>query len=455
MTERMTEEQLKNLEDAYFVSAVQREEAHIWPAMLAEACREIRACWREREHWKDGWVEVAKRCGTSFIKGIVGLAAVHRDASLADKRGAFRRAIRHAKASQINASQPVTIKVACNSNNPFPASGSPLSSAESALWAAEQTSAMVTVGDHSGTYPVATWLERGGFNRDSLDALRNAGQAAEVEARIAESGLTNIRLEPFDTVEGTGAHLTKPDYPYQYRFTPVIAPGAVRWRGDLSDEELELLGPDVGLMNLTFAVEPGTYFVNVARISHHVLGGISYCMKALVGILDRQSRIRMHFVLPPKNVFQLHDNPFKVPQLRIVAEIALGRCPELNVIDASKLQLNFGPDAGETYDLKHHLFLASTDIVAIDAVALGIHRWAYQQHRRDKGPLPFAYSHLDEGTSVWDHEMIRHGGRIGLGARTGTGVCLASDAVDRDVGRFGELYDYIVASVLGASPSGA
>lgn len=395
-------------------------------------------------------------------QSIVGIGACPYGASAAEQRAAFRFAVEQALPPAIGGSQSVTVKPAVNSNGAFPKTASPFATAEAALWAAEQTSSVVTVGDHSGTYPVSTLLERGGFNRDSLDAMDSAGIAAAVAARMAEAG--NIEILPFDSRRGTGEHLIHPDYDYPFEFETVLAPGAQLWRQDLSADDIaefetatgQIVGPSDGLMNITNAVSPDRYFVNVARVSHHVIGGITYAAKNLVGILDRPSRVRMHFVLPARDAFAGLTRPFELPQLGIIAEIALARRPELNVVDASKIQLNFGPDDGTAGDLGFHLFVASTDIAATDAVCLGIHQHAYQRFRaRHWGiGLPFTYGHLEPDYAVWDHAMIRHSGAVTGGAGTGSDVQLVSDSGFHDIDGYSELFDYLVDHVLGSAPGG-
>jgi hypothetical protein len=166
--------------------------------------------------------------------------------------------------------------------------------------------------------------------------------------------------------------------------------------------------------------------------------------------------MRMHFVLPARDAFAGLTRPFELPQLGIISEIALARLPELNVIDASRIQLNFGPDDGKAHDLGFHLYIASTDIVAIDAVALGVHKHAYRDYKSKHFGfgLPFTYRHLDDDKSVWDHGMIRHGGEIGLGAMRGSDVNLATHRDYHEIDGFSPLMDSLVDNVLAAGPGG-
>jgi hypothetical protein len=292
--------------------------------------------------------------------------------------------------------------------------------------------------------------------------MTEAGVVEAVEERMAL--VPNIRVEPFDTRAGTGAHLTDDSYPYQYEFQTVLAPGARLWRADLSREDIEeferetglSVGPDDGLMNLTTAVAPQTYFINVARVSHHVIGGITYAIKALVGTLDRESRIRMHFVLPVKDTLEGLTRPRERPKLGIISEIALARQPEINVIDASKIQLNSGPDDGEIHRLGFHLFFASTDIVATDAVCLGVHKYAYARYRRaHRGlGLPLTYRHLNLNRVVWDHGMIRHAAKLGLGATRGCEVQIEDHVDSHSVTGYPRLHDFLLEHVLSTAPGG-
>lgn len=419
----------------------------------------------------------------------VVLAAVPAAASAAAKQAALRYVLDASGATAIGAQQTVTVKVACNSTNPFPATSSPFSASQTALWAAEQTSAMVTVGDHSGTYPIGSEIERGGLHLDSYDAMVRAGIAPTV-ANIAKQAGQNIRLCAFDHPDGTPTRLIHRNEAYTYPYQIVLVPGAERWSRDLkghAQKDLaqivaqatnpnvyadvmadawktiktkETVPEKMGIMELTTAVASDVYFINVARISHHIQAGISYSMKSLVGILNFRSRVRMHFKLPKNKFFVPFGGGLEgAGDLQnVIAEIGLGRAPELNLLDATQIQLNLGPDQGTSFSLgeqlggsqKYHLFMGSTDMVALDAAALAVHKYAYARFRDGRflrAELPVTGKHLNPKSVVWDNAMIRAAGEVGLGAKTGADVDLKIRTQYRNFSDFAKLRTYVRAEL--------
>lgn|GEM_PF-6841365 len=427
----------------------------------------------------------AKRATGSTQPSKVILAAVPIAASQAAKQAALRHVLEASGAAAIGSQQAVTVKVACNSINPFPATSSPFSAAETALWAAEQTGAMVTVGDHSGTYPIGSEIERGGLHQDSYDAMVRAGIAPTV-AKIAKQSGQKIRLRAFDHPDGTPKRLIHTDEAYAYPYQITLVPGAARWARDLkghAQQDLALIvanaknsdvygaelanawqtiktqetvPPQMGIIELTKAVADDVYFINVARISHHIQAGISYSMKSLVGIINFRSRVRMHFKLPKNKFFIPFGGALEgAGDLQnVIAEIGLARSPELNVIDATQIQLNLGPDQGQSFalgeqlgaDQKYHLFMGSTDMVALDAAALAVHKYAYARFRDGRvfrASLPVTGKHLNPKSVVWDNAMIHTAGEVGLGARNGDDVDLKTRSKYRNFSDFPWLRAYV------------
>ena len=143
------------------------------------------------------------------------------------------------------------------------------------------------------------------------------------------------------------------------------------------------------------------HFINVPVLKNHgaVIGAhFTCCLKSFVGVAHPDDR---HL----GDDDELHD-------LRIsekVAELNLSAKPAINIVDATRIMVNGGPDGiskKQSVWVDSNLILAGSDRVACDSLALAVLRRHAVDHNVDQ---PYV------NMSVWDQPQIYYAGELGIG----------------------------------------
>ena len=142
------------------------------------------------------------------------------------------------------------------------------------------------------------------------------------------------------------------------------------------------------------------HMINVPLLKNHGVGGADFtcCMKAFVGVIMPLDR---HM----EGDDAMHTNNISEK----IAELNLCKTPTINIVDATEIMVNGGPDGLKKETrlwVQPELVLASKDRVACDSVALAILKRYGAENKVD---LPYVEK------SVWDQAQIYYSAELGLG----------------------------------------
>jgi uncharacterized protein (DUF362 family) len=142
------------------------------------------------------------------------------------------------------------------------------------------------------------------------------------------------------------------------------------------------------------------HFINVPLLKHHMSPGaqITCCLKSFVGVCHPEDR---H--LGGSDELHLENIGEKIAELNLAAK------PTINIVDATDVLVNGGPDGlrpKSNVRCKIDLILASRDRVACDSVGLAIMKRYAAENKVDQ---PYVEK------SVWDHAQIYYSAELGIG----------------------------------------
>jgi uncharacterized protein (DUF362 family) len=178
------------------------------------------------------------------------------------------------------------------------------------------------------------------------------------------------------------------------------------------DDWVEVRPPGVTLETAVYvarAAHEAERLISVPVVKAHRNAGFSCALKNSVGCVHGRNKPWMHGTRRWEQA---------------VAELNLAVRPHLYVVDALAVMASGGPWAGER--VATDLVLASSDPVALDAVALALLKGLGRSERLATG-------------SVWEQGQIRRAAELGLGARGPADVELVADRLGPRDGGFAGL----------------
>jgi uncharacterized protein (DUF362 family) len=262
----------------------------------------------------------------------VFLAGINREASEEAIKSAVRAAAEAATYfSWLSKGDTVFIKPALNSDNPYPATTSPIAIAGMVELLKERGAGRVIVGDMSGIRDVK--LSPEGVAGSSRKLMESCGMARTVQAAGAEVH--------FFEEAGWDAF---------YENGPAVDS---HWKSGLM------------MPNILKEVE---HIILMPRCGRHVLAGSTLGLKAAVGYWRTDTRLEYH---QDASTFQE-----KTAEGNTVE--TLRKKQRLVLSAADKILTTFGPDKGRVFQPETGLVIASESVVAHDMVSLA---WLLQNRR--------------------------------------------------------------------------
>jgi uncharacterized protein (DUF362 family) len=250
----------------------------------------------------------------------------------------------------------VLLKVACNSGNPHPAVTYPAAVAAVARALRARGAGEILVADQAGVEHVRrTATTRWGTTRTLME--ENGLRAA------ARAGGASIHC--FDERGWEGYRHVEPDF-------------VDRWEGEL------------WLADAPFEVD---HIVNLPRLGHHALAGITCGVKLAVGYLRDDSRRHLH---------QRAGSFFE--QMAELAHVSpLREKHRFTLTIGEQALLNIGPDFGSVCDFDGLLALGSTRLVDHDLVATAVLAWLDSQD----ASFFDLYAPYPEDANFWNRGLVK------------------------------------------------
>jgi uncharacterized protein (DUF362 family) len=296
----------------------------------------------------------------------------------------------------------VLLKVALNSQDPYPSTTSPIA-VQAVAEALQERGARVIIGDMPGVEHVLL-TPKGSLKRSSRYCYEQSGMGAGTSAAF-------VGFEERGWDEG---------------FFHFQDPAASSWPNGF---------------HVTRQIQEVDHVIALPRLSTHTQGGVTLGMKLAVGYLRTDSRMAFHC-----------DGPFYTSMKAFVAGTGLtknlvshGRFFEkitevnLAVLSRQRLTLCVGTEAQVTFGPDRQvpiaglrachvvpetgLVFASTNAVAVEVLGLAYLTLLYQDapwYRRFLQRMVMLLNWQAPGLgedSVWNHPFVRHALQIGLGER--------------------------------------
>lgn len=262
----------------------------------------------------------------------VSLAAVRRNASVAETAAALRRAVlATTDLDWLSRGDTVLIKPVCNSGNEYPATTDPVALHAMVALLRERGAGRVIVADMSGVQ----------FVRFSADKL-----SGSTRALMNNNGM-------LAAAEAAGAHVhCFEEHGWDAFFDETPQSGA-NWRQPLM---------------LPSVLKEVDHVVLMPRCSRHMLAGSTLGLKAAVGWWRHDSRLEYHHDARTfaEKTAESNTAPTILSKQRLV------------VSSATKILTTFGPDEGYVQEPETGLIIASESIVAHDMVSLA---WLIENRR--------------------------------------------------------------------------
>ena len=238
----------------------------------------------------------------------------------------------------------VLVKVALNSDKPFPATTDPWAVYSMVQLLKDRGAGEVLVADKSGVEHVLVTPDR------RRGSSRECAERAGLLPAIEESGATALFFDELD---------------YHDDYEPTAPAGNHHW------------SQAIWLPRVLSEVD---HIVYVPRVASHAVGGVTLGLKLAVGFLRDDSRLLFH--QSGEAFHQLYDEVNHVPSLESRLRL---------ITSSSTLVLaTIGPDIGRTTEPAVGLVIASEDMVAHDALAA-----SWLRYNRD-ALAPRAARNLDE-----------------------------------------------------------
>jgi uncharacterized protein (DUF362 family) len=314
--------------------------------------------------------------------------------------------------SWLSKGDPVFIKPALNSGNPYPDTTSPVAMAAMIELLKERGAGPVIVGDMSGIEHVKLSKERISGSTRSL--MRGSGMAAAVLAAGGE--LCAFEEGGWDA------------------FYEELPAGSSHWKAGLM------------MPKILKRVE---HIILMPRCGRHVVAGATLGLKAAVGYWRTDTRLEYH-----RDASTLHA---KTAEANTVDTLL--KKQRLVLTAADKVLATFGPNAGRVYQPETGLVIASQSVVAHDMISLA---WLIRSRRampcansdsfRDRSRLFANFANrvvvgllsdwktaLASETltktpfhSIWDDRVLSHAYRV-FGGRPQIALEMANRLVPDDV----------------------
>ena len=314
--------------------------------------------------------------------------------------------------SWLSRGDPVFIKPALNSGNPYPDTTSPIAIAAMIELLREKGAGRVIVGDMSGIEHVK--LSKEGVSGSTRELMEASGMAAAVLMAGGE-------LYAFEEGGWDGF----------YEELPVAGS---HWTGGLM------------MPNILKEVE---HIILMPRCARHVLAGTTLGLKAAVGYWRTDTRLEYH----------RDASSFQEKTVEGSTVDTLLKKQRLVVTAADKILATFGPDEGLVYQPEIGLVIASESVVAHDMISLA---WLIENRRamppalresfRDSSRLLASFANrvvvgllsdwktaLASETltknaldSIWDDRVLNHAYQV-FGGRPEIALKVANDLVPDDL----------------------
>lgn len=275
--------------------------------------------------------------------------------------GRFKRVVEAAtNFSWLSSGDRVLVKLAVNSDRPFPATTDPWSLACMLRLLQEKGAGKVLVGDQSGYEHVHQTRDRArGSSRHCAERsglLRVAEQAGAEPIFFEEAGWDHY-LE----VEPAGAH---------------------HWTRPLV---------------VTNALEEVDHVVYLARVSSHATGAFTSGLKIAVGFLRGDSRLALH----------QGGADFNALWEEVQAVEPIASRLRLVLSSGSRVLATIGPDIGQTIEPEHGLLFASEDLLAHEILSAAWLRWN-RDHRASRAAMNLDATVVRQRSSIHRSWARRH-----------------------------------------------
>jgi uncharacterized protein (DUF362 family) len=261
------------------------------------------------------------------VTGSAVLLGLYPRASLPSPLEAMERSLERLDFSWLAPNDSVLVKVASNSANPHPAVTSPDAVAALVVSLKQRGAGRVMVADQAGIQQVRLTADGQRFG-----STREVMQANGLLAAIAESGGEALFFDELDFHAG---------------FFAATPPPASAW------------GEAVYLPNEIKQVD---HIVYLPRLSSHLIAGHSLGYKAAIGWLREDDRFRLHN--DGAGLYERWVDVHHVDEIRSRFRLAL------TLVDGALLDM--GPDQGTLHQVDPRAVIASADLAAHDALALGL-----------------------------------------------------------------------------------